>query len=196
MKKVFLFAIMCLMFTSSMNAQRQRMSEEQMEARRSEMVQRQAENLAKEMNLDGDAKKTFIQTYTDYQNELAAIQKTERAERMQANNNNQNKESAKLSDQEAKERIDKYFANQEMQIAASLARLQTTKKYYEELQKTLTPQQLVLVFAERRNNRNTQGGAGQRGGFGGGYGGRQGGFGGNNGNFGNSNDSGFGGNDF
>ena len=196
MRKAFLLVILCAMFTTNIFAQRQRMSEEQMEARRTEMVQRQAENLAKEMNLDADAKKAFIQTYTDYQNELAAIQKTERAERMKANNNSQNREYAKLSDQEAKERIDKYFANQEMQIAASLARLQTTKKYYEELQKLLTPQQLVLIFAERRNNRNNQEGAGQRGGFSGSNGGRQGGLGGNNGGFDNTNNSGWGGNDF
>ena len=49
------------------------MSQEEREKMRTEMVQRQTENMAKELKLEGEAKTAFMTTYTQYLTELNEV---------------------------------------------------------------------------------------------------------------------------
>ena len=147
----------------------QRPSKEDMEARRGEMVEKRAEKLAKDFNLKGEEKDKFVATFKAYQKELMDSQIGSRGQGERPDG-----EKKKLSDEEAQKMLDECFTRQEKQIANMQTRLEIEKKYYAELQKTLTPQQLVRVFRQR-NERQGQRPGGQHGGY---RGGPQGGFGG------------------
>ena len=155
----------------------QRPNGEDAQARRAEMVQRQAERMAKDFELKDDAKDKFIDTYKAYQKEL-------RGDRTRGQRPDAQRGDKKLTDEEAKKQIEEYFTQQKEQIAQMERRLAVSQKYYEEFQKILTPQQLVKIFRQQpMRDGNMQRG----GGFGGprpGGGQRQGGFGGPQGGFG------------
>lgn len=157
MKKIAM-AVALMVLTMNAMAQRQNMTPEEMAARRAEAVARQANQLAKDLNLEGDAKTQFLTTYNEYQSEVFAVQQTERTrtERIEA--------GKKLTDEQATKQIEENFTRQEQQIARQVLRLQIDKKYYAKFKETLTPQQLLKIFAQRNNQR--QGGNFQRNGFG------------------------------
>lgn len=160
MKKIVMaMALMAFIGVSAM-AQRQNMSPEELAARRAEAVERQANQLAKEFNLEGNAKQEFVTTYSAYQSEVTALQQTERMRNDRAENSN----DKKLTDEQATKQIEDNFTRQEQQIARQVLRLKIDKKYYEKFQETLTPQQLVKIFVPQRNQR--QGANTQRNGFG------------------------------
>ncbi len=146
-------------------------------AQRPEMTEQRAEKLAKDFDLKDDAKDKFLTTYKAYQDELRGLQRGRRT--MSARNDDADKK--KLTDEEATQRVEEYFARQEEMIAQQQKRLDIEKKYYAELKQVLTPQQLTKIFRQHNMQRNMpsrQGGPQRQGGFGGPREGGRGGFGG------------------
>ncbi len=170
------------MATLKANAQeqRQRMDEEEMAKRRAEIVEKQAERLAKDMDLKDDAKSQFMATYAEYQEALMSARMGNRNEGEEnAREERGSKKEKELTDEEATQRIEANLARQEEQIAQSQKALEITRQYYAKFKETLSPQQLYKVFGQQqRGNMNRQGGQGGQqgggprgGGFGGGFGG-------------------------
>lgn len=171
MKKYFVILVAALMASATANAQRrQQMSADEMLKMRTEMVQRQTERMAKDLDLKGDAKTAFMETYAKYQTELNEAMGDMssmfggRADDVKAE---------KLSDEECYAKIKENLDMQEKQVVQSQKRLEITKKYMAEFMSTLTPQQLYKVFGQRQRmgGGGNQRGGGQRGGggFGGGF---------------------------
>ncbi len=170
MKKYFIILAAALMASTSANAQRRQMSEADMQQMRTEMVQRQTERMAKELDLKGDEKTSFMETYAKYQTELNEAMSMGNM----FGNRGEETKAEKMSDEECYEKIKESLDMQEQQIAQSQKRLEITKKYMAEFMGTLTPQQLYKVFGQRQRGQrgqNGQNGGGMRGGFGGGFGG-------------------------
>ncbi|MCD8266065.1 MAG: hypothetical protein LUC33_02815 [Prevotellaceae bacterium] len=160
MKKTILgMALVALVSVSaSAQEQRQRLSDEEIAAKRAEMVQKQADKLAKDMSLSDDAKTQFVALYTEYQEALAAAREQNRGEQPEQAGDRSEKKQKELTDEEATERIQQQFARQEAQIAQSQAALDVQKQYYAKFQETLTPQQLLKVFAQQQRGNRGQGG--------------------------------------
>ncbi len=179
MKKTMIGMALMAMVAVNASAQegRQRLSEEEMAARRTEMVQKQAEKFAKDFNLTDDAKTQFVALYTEYQGALEQARSASRVEGEQPNaEEREGRKNKELTDEEATKMIEEGFARQEAQIAQSTAALAVEKEYYDKFKETLTPQQLVKIFAQRQGQRGGQrGGQGQQGGQGERMGGPQGG---------------------
>lgn len=129
-----------------------------------EMYNRMAERLAKQMKLDNEKAESFKVLYLDYQ---MARQNAEKPKGEDA------KQSApdfkKMTDAEATALIEKQFAAQEAQLAVD-------KSYLPKFLELLTPVQVAQVYVRRggmQSARPQQGGMGRPGGgnFGGGFGG-------------------------
>ena len=179
------FTMFNLQFTTSMMAQGQ--NQQNREAMRTEMINRQADRLVKDLNLKGDEKTAFVETYKAYQREVMESQRDGRTRVGNQQQGNQNEK--KLTDEEAKKAVEQYFERQERQITQMQKKLEIDRRYYEEFSKTLTPQQLARIFQQnnRQNqpgNRQFQQGNRQRPEGFGGMGGDRGGFGGNGGGMG------------
>ena len=186
MKKIVLMMAIALMSVASVKAQGGQMSDEDRAQRRAEMIQRQGEELAKDLKLSDSEKTSFMELYTKYQNEMFSLFQFQRRDQ---NNGEERKRLSEMTDEEVTARIQEAFARQEQQIEQQKARLEIQKKYYAEFSKTLKPQQLIRIFGQQRpqgqrgqqGNQQGQRGNGGRGGFGGpggGFGGPGGGFGG------------------
>ena len=178
MKKTIILAVLALMGNAAMSAQEQA-NTEQREKAIGERIEKAAERMAKDFNLEGDKQKAFVETYTAYQKEMFATNQM-RGESRQREHEGADKE---FTAEEAQTRIQENFARQEKQIATMQKRLDVQKKYAEELSKALTPQQVLKVLNPQRRSGNRDGAQqreeqqGQRrGGFDGGE--RRGGFGG------------------
>ena len=181
------FTMFNLQFTTSMMAQGQNQNQQNREAMRTEMINRQADRLVKDLNLKGDEKTAFVETYKAYQREVMESQRDGRTRMGNQQQGNQNEK--KLTDEEAKKAVEQYFERQERQITQMQKKLEIDRRYYEEFSKTLTPQQLTRIFQQnnRQNqpgNRQFQQGNRQRPEGFGGMGGDRGGFGGNGGGMG------------
>lgn len=175
MKKIMILALVAM---TGLSAFAQRPTQEEMQARRAEMIEKQADRLAKDMDLKGDAKTQFVATFKAYQQELASTQQNRRNAEPRGERGQQS-DKKKLTDEEAQKQVQEYFDRQERQLAQQQARLEIEKKYLAEFQKTLTPQQLVKIFHQQRMQSRQGGQNFRQGGFGGPQGGnRQGGFGG------------------
>ncbi len=168
MKRITLTLVCLAAFgVFSTMAQRPEFNEKDMEARRAERIEKQAEKLAKDFGLKDDARKSFMTTYKEYMNEKQAV-------RPKGSPNKEGDKNEKLSDEAAVRMIEDGFAQQQQ-------RLDIDKKYYAKLKKSLTPQQLLKVFGNQNNRqrgqqRNFNGQQGRpnrspNGGFGGGQGG-------------------------
>lgn len=171
-----------LITCGSAMAQRQRMTEEERQKQRQEMIDRQAERMAKDLDLKDDAKTAFMEKYKAYQTELMAVMGDE-----QRRGRDEEGNFDKMTDEECYGKVKEALERQEKQVEQAQKRLEITKKYLTEFMATLTPQQLAKVFAQRQRNNGGQGFGGGRG-FGGGgqggFGGGRGGFGGPGGGFG------------
>ena len=182
MKKTILMAVVALMGCTALNAQeRERMSDEERAKVMGERIEKSAEHAAKEFGLKDDAKKTFIATFTEYQKEMFATNRSRGQRSEQAERDGEKK----LTDEEATAKIQENFDRQEQQIQTMQKRLEVQKKYAEEFGKLLTPQQVLKVLTPQRgqNGRNLRGNeeGGRCSGFEGGprgFGGGRGGFGG------------------
>ena len=182
MKKIVLMMAIALMSVASVKAQGGQMSDEERAQRRAEMIQRQGEELAKDLKLSDSEKTSFMELYTKYQNEMMSQFQFQRRDQ---NNGEERKKLSEMTDEEVTARIQEAFARQAQQIEQQKARLEIQKKYYAEFSKTLKPQQLIRIFGQQRpqgqrgQQGNQQGQRGQRGNGGrGGCGGPGGGFGG------------------
>lgn len=161
------FFIFHFSFIVSTQSMAQRPSDEEMQARRAEAVEKRADKLAKDFNLEGDAREAFINTYKAFQKDLQGIR---RDRQMQLR---EDAEKKKISEEEAQKQLDEYFSRQEKQLQAQQQRLDIEKKYYAELSKTLTARQLVKIFGRQQGNRPSgqqrPGGFSPQGGHGGGH---------------------------
>lgn len=178
MKKLICIAVVMMMAcATTVSAQRQRMSAEEIAQRRAEMIQRQGERLAKDMKLDDETKKAFMEEYTKYQQELQEVQ----GDNQQRRNRDEQVDPEKMSDEECYAKITESLKQQETAIDQMQKRMDITKKYLAAFMGSgkYTAQQLYVIFAQQRQ----RGGSGQQGGqgFGGQRMGGQGGFGGGNG---------------
>lgn len=180
--KKFLFVLTAtVMVCNTIQAQRRQMSKEELDKMRAEMVQRQTENMVKELKLEGEAKTAFETTYTQYMNELNETM----TNNTQRRNRDEETKAEKMTDEECYAKIKESLEMQEKQIEQNQKRLEITKKYMAALLPTLTAQQLYKVFGQRQRNFNGMPNFGTnppRGNFGGG---QRGGF--NGGNFGGGN---------
>lgn len=151
--KMKLIALLTLLSLTSAYAQRPGNADRQQ--MREEMTEKQATRLAKDFELKDDAKTEFIKQYKAYQQELRG----ENRERQQRQGEVQGRPDGqkKLTDEQAKKRIERYFERQEQQIANMQRRLAVDRKYYEQFSKTLTPQQLTRIFSQQRQMQRTQG---------------------------------------
>ncbi|MBR1521795.1 MAG: hypothetical protein IJ635_11240 [Bacteroidaceae bacterium] len=138
-----------------------------------ELYNRQAERLAKQMKLEDDKANVFKVLYLDYQTarQNALHPKGENAEE-------ERPDFKKMTDAQATELIQKQLAGQEAQVAVD-------KEYLPKFLEILTPVQAAQIYLQRggmRGGQGMQGGQGRpggQGGFGGGpRGGGNGGFGG------------------
>lgn len=169
MKKFILTAIVCAIASVATMAQngngRQRFDP-------TELHNRQADRLAKQMKLDDEKAAAFKVLYLDYQTarQNAANPKGENA-------NQERPDYSKLTDAQATELIQKHFTTQEATLAVD-------KDYLPKFLELLTPAQAAQVYLLRgqRGGQNMQRGQG-RPNFGGGFGGPGGGFGGPGGDF-------------
>lgn len=164
MKKIILTAIVCAVASVATLAQngnggqRQRIDP-------TELHNRQAERLAKQMKLDDDKAAAFKVLYLDYQTarQNAANPKGEAAGQERI-------DPSKLTDAQATELIQKQFATQEATLAVD-------KSYLPKFLELLTPAQAAQVYLQRGGQRNGQGmqrGQGRPNFGGGGFGGGQG----------------------
>jgi len=170
MKKFILSALAMVLISVAATAQnenggqRQRMDP-------TEIYNRQAERLVKQMKLEDDKAEAFKVLYLDYQTARrnAANPKGENAE-------DEKVDMKKITDAQATELIQKQFAAQEAQLTVD-------KSYLPKFLEILTPAQAAQIYIQRggqRGGMGQQGGQGRPGGgFGGGpRGGGNGGFGG------------------
>lgn len=124
------------------------------ERRFGEMEAKQAERLADEFKLKGESRKSFLALYKNYRQDMnkhrfAEIQHSEKTE----------KKEAELTDEKASARIQEEFDRKAQAIVDAYNRLEVEKKYYEEFSKTLSPKQLMKIFApvrQPRGMRNVQ----------------------------------------
>lgn len=149
-------------------------------AKRAEMTVKSAEKFVKEFNLEGDAQKSFVQTYSHYVEELANCDSAVKAGSSRAGKKVDGKK-AELTDAEATEKLNDMLARQQKAIEGMQARLEVQKKYVAEFGKVLTPAQVYKVMGRQRmqagqrpgmqqggHNRGSMGGMRPDRGFGGG----------------------------
>lgn len=164
MKKVIFSMALLLLAASGQAAMAQRNDRGAWAEQR---VERQAESLAKSMDLDGEQKATFVSLYKEYQDTLRAV-------RRDAFQPKRDKDE-KLSEEEAEQRI---LASFEREAKVNALK----QEYYKKFRAHFKASQLVRVFVhefpapQRRMPSGgpgfggpMQGGPGARGGFGGGW---------------------------
>lgn len=164
MKKVIFSMALMLLVASGQVAMAQRADRD---SRAEQRVERQAESLAKSMDLDGEQKTTFVSLYKEYQDTLRAV-------RRDAFQPKRDKDE-KLSEEEAEQRI---LASFEREAKVNALK----QEYYKKFRAHFKASQLVRVFVhefpapQRRMPSGgpgfggpMQGGPGARGGFGGGW---------------------------
>jgi Spy/CpxP family protein refolding chaperone len=192
MKKTVLGALVALMFGTSVPALAQEPQggfggNDQQDM--SEMIEKRATRLAKDMKLDDATKTKFVDLYKQYSNDLmGAMTQGNKKSGDQAQQGDNDKKDSELTDAEATQKIQESFDRSQQQIDRQVKQLQVKKAYYEKFKAFLTPQQLMKVMIDQRGMRNRTGnnsnGMGNRmggmggpgGGFGGGMGGPGGGF--------------------
>lgn len=185
-RKTIFIAVMAAFGILAANAQEETSTNRA--AKRAEMTEKSAEKFVKEFNLEGDAQKSFVQTYSNYVEELANCYSAVKSGSSSESNRAGKKEAGKkagLTDAEATEKLNDMLARQQKAIEGMQARLKVQKKYVAEFGKVLTPAQVYKVMGRQRTQAGQrpglqQGGAGRsamgrermgRGGFDGGFGG-------------------------
>lgn len=119
---------------------------------RKEMSTRMATRKATELKLDDNTQAWFIPLYAEYQDTLRSVKhlgmpakqgKDEKAD-------SKTKDSNKLTDAEALQRIETIFDNEEKEIALKRA-------YFARFKEKLTPQQLLSIFGQQARPAMPQG---------------------------------------
>ena len=130
MKKVISSMALMLLVASGQVAMAQRADRDSRAAQR---VERQAESLAKSMDLDGEQKTTFVSLYKEYQDTLRAV-------RRDAFQPKRDKDE-KLSEEEAEQRI---LASFEREAKVNALK----QEYYKKFRAHFKASQLVRVFGK------------------------------------------------
>ncbi len=191
-RKTIFIAVMAAFGILAANAQEEASTNRA--AKRAEMTVKSAEKFVKEFNLEGDAQKSFVQTYSHYVEELAncdsavksgSSSESNQAGKKKAGSSRAGKKvdgkKAELTDAEATEKLNDMLARQQKAIEGMQARLEVQKKYVAEFGKVLTPAQVYKVMGRQRmqagqrpgmqqggHNRGSMGGMRPDRGFGGG----------------------------
>ena len=181
-RKTFLIALMAM--SSVLVANAQESGQKDRTAKRAEMTEKSAEKFVKKFNLEGDVQKSFVQTYSNYVEELANCDSAVKAGSSSGSNQAGKKvdgKKAELTDAEATEKLNDMLARQQKAIEGMQARLEVQKKYVAEFGKVLTPAQVYKVMGRQRmqagqrpgmqqggHNRGSMGGMRPDRGFGGG----------------------------
>lgn len=139
-------------------------------ARMEQMLEKRAEKMADDLDLKGDARSSFLETYKSFQNELMPHRTNFAFPRQE------NKKESEMTDEEAVARVKAEFDRKAQQIVDLYNSLEVEKKYYETFSKTLSAKQLMKIFAPQRESRGRFGGTsgrnqsgGRSGNFGGGF---------------------------
>ncbi len=179
MKKIIIAALVLLTTTlaSAQNDDQRQDRRQRMD--RTEILNRQATRLAKDMKLDDEKKDKFVVLYMDYQSARFNVINPNGGDQ---ESSEQRVDMDKLTDAQATDLINKRFERTEKQLAVD-------KEYYKKFSEFLTPVQVAKIFLPQRGGmRGGQQNGGPRGGGfggprGGGFGGPGGGFGGPGGGF-------------
>ncbi len=113
----------------------------QRENRFEQMAEKRAGQLADSWKLEGEARTGFLSTYKEY----IAEQMKHRSAMVRPERDA--KKASEYTDEEANARITAEFDRKAQEVANAFNRLEVDKKYYELFAKSLTPQQLVEIFA-------------------------------------------------
>ena len=109
---MLIVAALSLMAVGQVQAQGEQ-TDESREAKRTELIAKSGERLAKSFSLEGDAKASFLATYTAYQQEMFAT--NERRERTAEARQQGGEGKKELTDEQATERIEANLKRQEQQ---------------------------------------------------------------------------------
>ena len=160
MKRMLIVAALSLMAVGQVQAQDEQ-TDESREAKRTELIAKSGERLAKSFSLEGDAKESFLATYTAYQQEMFAT--NGRRERTAEARRQDGEGKKELTDEQATERIEANLKRQEQQAGQLQKRV--------EIQKTLKPAQILKAMfpqrARQQQGRQQNQSGFRRGGFGG-----------------------------
>ena len=129
MKKMLFSVFLLALLAGGQDAVAQRNNRK---ARTGERMERQAEALAKSMDLDGELKTTFVGLYKEYQDTLQAVRRDAMPSRKD--------KDEKLSEDEAEQRIQNAFERDRKVLELKQA-------YYQKFREHFTASQLVRVFA-------------------------------------------------
>lgn len=133
MKRMLIVAALSLMAVGQVQAQDEQ-TDESREAKRTELIAKSGERLAKSFSLEGDAKESFLATYAAYQKEMFAT--NERRERPAEARRQDGEGKKELTDEQATERIEANLKRQEQQAGQLQKRVEIQKRYYAEFQKS------------------------------------------------------------
>ena len=103
MKRLLIIAALGLMAVGQVQAQDEQ-TDESREAKRTELIAKSGERLAKSFSLEGDAKESFLATYAAYQQEMFAT--NGRRERTAEARQQDGEGKKELTDEQATERIE------------------------------------------------------------------------------------------
>ena len=112
MKRMLIIAALGLMAVGQVQAQDEQ-TDESREAKRTELIAKSGERLAKSFSLEGDAKESFLATYAAYQKEMFAT--NGRRERTAEARRQDGEGKKELTDEQATERIEANLKRQEQQ---------------------------------------------------------------------------------
>ena len=150
MKRMLIIAALGLMAVGQVQAQDEQ-TDESREAKRTELIAKSGERLAKSFSLEGDAKENFLATYAAYQQEMFAT--NERRERTAEARRQDGEGKKELTDEQATERIEANLKRQEQQAG--------------QLQKRVEIQAMFPQRARQQQGQQQNQGGFRRGGFGG-----------------------------
>ncbi len=112
---MLIIAALSLMAVGQVQAQDEQ-TDESRKAKRTELIAKSGERLAKSFSLEGDAKESFLATYAAYQQEMFAT--NERRERTVEARRQDGEGKKELTDEQATERIEANLKRQEQQAGS------------------------------------------------------------------------------
>ena len=153
MKKIVLWGMCAACLVGSGTAMAQGGKDRKGDMRWEQMMEKRAERLADELDLNGDARSEFLVTYKNYQQDLMSHRKTPPFPADLGG-----KKESELTEEEAAERIKAEFDRKAQQIVDAYNTLEVDKKYYEVFSKTMSAKQLMKIFVPVRKMNVRNGG--------------------------------------
>ncbi len=157
MKKMFVYAAMAVFMSGAMPVQAQSEKQNCDKAIGCEGKGKQrVERLIRELDLQGDAKESFIKLYVLYQKEMKAAC-PEKKNKDVAGKKKKGDKKKELTEKETARRMQERFDREARRIEIQSKRLEIKKKYYAEFGKILSPEQLCKVFAPKHGKHRPAG---------------------------------------